>query len=122
MPDDAPQLLTVPEVAKIIRCSPRTVRDRIEARVIPGFKLIGANGRPSEWRVSVSGLNDYLRKCGAVTVVVLPKKRRGPSADELEARHQAALAKLGWLPGRKRGRRGSLRTPEPCGANDGPTT
>lgn len=122
MPDEPGQLLSVKQVAKILGIAKRTARERIEARVIPGFKLIGANGRPSEWRVSVSGLNEYLRKCGAVTDVVLPKKERGPSADELEARHQAALAKLGWLPGQKRGRRGSLRTPEPCGANGGPTT
>lgn len=122
MPDEPTQLLSVTQVAKILGIARRTARERIEAKIIFGFKLIGANGRPSEWRVSVSGLNEYLRKCGAVTDVVSPRKKQGPAADELEARHQAALARLGWLPGQKRGRRGSLRTPEPCGANGAPTT
>ncbi|MCH8852629.1 MAG: helix-turn-helix domain-containing protein [Planctomycetes bacterium] len=110
MADDAPQLLTVPEVAKIIRCSPRTVRERIEAGVIKAIRPIAANGRPSSrWLVLRSALDEYL----GVSVALTPPKEPGPPHGLLEARRQAARAKLGWLPQQQHGRRGSRRTLAP---------
>jgi len=114
MPEEPAQLLSVTQVAKILGIAKRTARERIEARVIPGFKLIGANGRPSEWRVSVSGLNEYLRKCGAVTDVVSPRKSREPPEHLLQEERRAVEARLASKRLARSVRHESRRTPSPC--------
>jgi excisionase family DNA binding protein len=52
------ELLTIDEVAAVLRLSPFTVRDLLRAKKLPGLKVGG--GR--QWRVRKADLEAYLNR------------------------------------------------------------
>ena len=56
----ADELLTVPEVAAMLRLDEQTVRKWLREGTLPGFRL--GNNRKAGWRVRRSELDDYLER------------------------------------------------------------
>lgn len=54
------ELLTIEEVAAILKVKPKTVGDWLRAGKLPGVKL--GDGRAAEWRVNKADLEDYVRE------------------------------------------------------------
>ena len=58
--DKFPKLLTVEEVAQILRLEPETVRAWARAKKIPAYKIGGDRG---EWRFDESQIRTWLETC-----------------------------------------------------------
>ena len=116
MPDQPAQLLTVAEVARHLRCSPRTVTDRIAAGLIKAVRPVAACGRrTARWLIPQASLDAYLGVCVAVT----PQPDPDPPAHLMEADRLEAEAMIDDMQRQRSRRPGSRRKPRLSGETYG---
>ena len=51
-----PEVFTINETAKKLKCSPHTIRRMIDGKELKAFKLIGV------WRITDEAIKDFIKK------------------------------------------------------------